>query len=144
MRCVVRKVAVDQSWRLRRPGGGQAERSRDVRPVDERVPGVSDQPAEKSTRMMQYKYRRIIVGWKEGTYALQVTGMCQRDSQVSRGHPGRGFRPPRAGEQGRSLPPPAPPASLSLFRFSDRLRDGVTGTQSLAGEADDNTVPREQ
>src|SRR6516162_8144248 len=31
-------------------------------------------------------------------------------------HPGGWFRRPRAGEQGRSLPPPAPPASLSLSR----------------------------
>jgi hypothetical protein len=67
--------------------------------------------------MLEYKYPIRIVELKEGTYALQVAGMCEPDPQVPVGHPGGGFRPRRAGEQGCSLPPPAPLASLSVFRF---------------------------
>jgi hypothetical protein len=110
----VRKVDVDQSWRLWRPGGGQATRSREVRPAVERVSPVSDEPAVERIGMLEYKYPITLVQLKEGTYALQVTALCERDLQVGRGHPGGGFRPRRAGEQGCSLPPPAPPASLSL------------------------------
>ncbi len=110
----MRKVDVDQSWRLWRPGGGQAGRSREVRPADERVSPVSDEPAVESIVMLEYRYSFTAVQLKEATYALQVTAMRERELQVGRGHPGGGFRPRRAGEQGCSLPPPAPPASLSL------------------------------
>jgi hypothetical protein len=114
----VRKVDVDQSWRLWRPGGGQAERSRDVRPAaDERVSPVSGEPAIKSTCVFDCKYDIAIPQLKEGTYTLQVSDMWEHDPQVPGGHPGSGFRPRRAAEQGRSLPPPAPPASPSLFRI---------------------------
>ena len=118
----MRKVDVDQSWRLWRPGGGQAERNRNVRPaVDERVPPGSGEPAAKGRSIFDYEYAIRILQLKEGTYALQVRDMGERVLQVSPGHPGGGFRPRRAGEQGCSLPPPAPLASLSLFRVGDRL-----------------------
>jgi hypothetical protein len=64
--------------------------------------------------MLEYKYPITIARLKEGTYALQVTGMCEHDLQVPGSHPGGGFRPRRAGEQRRSSPPPAPPASPPL------------------------------
>ncbi len=65
--------------------------------------------------MLEHQYTITILQWKEGMSALQVSDTRERDLKDPRGHPGGGFRPRRAGEQGRSLPPPAPPASLSLF-----------------------------
>jgi hypothetical protein len=41
--------------------------------------------------------------------------------KVPGGHPWSGFRRHRADEQGCSLPPPAPPASLSLLPSRGRL-----------------------
>src|SRR3954468_17225579 len=43
-----------------------------------------------------------------------------------------GFRRHRAGEQGRSLPPPAPPASLSLFRSLCRHAKRLTNRGVLS------------
>ena len=118
----MRKVDVDQSWRLWRPGGGQAERTGDVRPgADEQVLPVTDDPAVKSVDVIESKYGITIPQLKEGTYALRVSDTCERDLQVPRGRPGGGFRPRRAGEQGCSLPPPAPLASLSLLRVGNHL-----------------------
>jgi hypothetical protein len=109
----------------------RAGREKPQRAAGERVLSVSNKPAVEVKLIIIYQYSILIIQRKEGTSALQVSDMRERDLKDPRGHPGGGFRPRRAGEQGRSLPPPAPPASLSLFRLQDRL----CGLDSAACEA---------
>jgi hypothetical protein len=57
---------------------------------------------------------------------------------------GREFRRHRAVEQGRSLPPPAPQASLSLFCEKNRFHVGrAILSQNGAGKFHLNPVPRQ-
>ena len=63
-----------------------------------------------------------------------MTAVSQGDPQAQGGHPGHEFRRHPAGEQGRSLPPPAPPASLSLFRSEDWVSGRRSGRASEPGK----------
>src|SRR5207253_8368383 len=60
---------------------------------------------------------RAALRFRAGSHGPEPLKQSSRNSWASRKRPSwRPFRRRRAGEQGRSLPPPAPPASLSLFR----------------------------
>ncbi len=55
--------------------------------------------------MLEHQYTITILQWKEGMSALQVSDTRERDLKDPRGHPGGGFRPRRAGEQGADCRP---------------------------------------
>ena len=112
VRWIVTEVSVDEraammavGWRAGRGG----------RPAPARVSRGPERPARKETVASDIAISSYF-NIKEEAHELLLTSVSRGDPQAQGGHPGHGFRPHPAGEQGRSLPPPAPSASRSLSR----------------------------
>jgi len=106
---------------------------RGVRPAVKRVPRGPERRAWNETASVDTNISYYI-NVKEESHKLHLTGISQGDPQAQGGHPDHGFRRHPAGEQGRSLPPPALPASLSLFRSEDWVAGRRSGRASEPGK----------
>jgi hypothetical protein len=99
----------------------------------ERVSRGPERPARKETVVSDIVISSYL-NIKEEAHELLLTSVSWDDPQAQGGHPGHEFRPHPAGEQGRSLPPPAPPASLSLFRTEGCSVGRPRGLSKRAGQ----------